>query len=56
MLLSQSHYVRLLSGQSSGGELGGGGESVVHAGVSQVVVEVLDGALACTISTEMSHA
>jgi len=33
---------------SSGGELGGGSESVVHARVSQVVVEVLDGALACT--------
>ena len=42
------HYARLLSRQSSGGELGGGGETVVHAGVSQVVVEVLDGALACT--------
>ena len=43
-------YVWLQSRQSSGGELGGGSESVVHARVSQVVVEVLDGALACTAS------
>lgn len=47
------HYARLLSRQSSGGELGGGGETVVHAGVSQVVVEVLDGALACTDAQQL---
>lgn len=46
--LTERGYVWLRSRQSSGGELGGGSESVVHARVSQVVVEVLDGALACT--------